>query len=46
MIDKKYPGRGYGNIELTQVVNYVKSLEVFDNIKTSFVSEVRSAQEF
>ena len=38
MIDKKYQGRGYGKMALTQVINYVKSLKLFDNIKTLFSS--------
>ena len=46
MIDKKYQGRGYGKIALTQVINYVISLKVFRKIKTSFVPGGKFAEEF
>jgi len=46
MIDKKYQGKGYGNMALTPVINYVKSLKVFYNIKTSIVSGENCAEGF
>ena len=46
MIDKKYQGKGYGKIALTQVIDYVKSLNVFDEIKTSYVPSENGAEEF
>ena len=46
MIDKKYQGKGYGKIALTQVINYVKSLKIFDEIKTSYVPKDNSAEGF
>tara|TARA_B110000483_G_scaffold97032_1_gene119216 strand:- start:426 stop:884 length:459 start_codon:yes stop_codon:yes gene_type:complete len=46
MIDKKYQGKGYGKIALTQVIDYVKSLKVFDEIKTSYVPAENDAEGF
>ena len=46
MIDKKYQGKGYGKIALSQVINYVKSLKIFDEIKTSYVPKDNSAEGF
>ena len=46
MIDEKYQGKGYGKIALTQVINYVKSLKVFDEIKTSYVPAENDAEGF
>ena len=46
MIDKKYQGKGYGKIALTQVINYVKSLKIFDEIKTSYVPKDNSVEGF
>ncbi len=46
MIDKKYQGKGYGKIALTQVIDYVKSLNVFDEIKTSYVPSENGAEGF
>jgi diamine N-acetyltransferase len=46
MIDEKYQGKGYGKIALTQVIDYVKSLKVFDNIKTSYVPAENGAEGF
>ena len=46
MIDKKYQGKGYGKMALTQVINIIKSLKVFDNIKTSIVQGENSAEGF
>ena len=46
MIDKKYQGKGYGKIALTQVIDYVKSFKVFTDIKTSYVPIDNSAEGF
>ena len=46
MIDKKYQGKGYGKIALTQVIDYVKSFKVFTEIKTSYVPTDNSAEGF
>ena len=46
MIDEKYQGKGYGKIALNQVINYIKSLKVFDEIKTSYVPTENSAEGF
>jgi len=46
MIDKNYQGKGYGKIALTQVIDYVKSLKMFDEIKTSYVLTDNSAERF
>jgi len=46
MIDKKYQGKGYGKIALSQVIEYVKSFKVFDNIGTSYVATDNSAEGF
>jgi len=46
MIDKKYQGKGYGKIALTQVIDYVKSFKIFDEIKTSYVPAENSAEGF
>ena len=46
MIDKKYQGKGYGKIALTQVIDYVKSLKAFDSIKTSYVTGKNGAEGF
>ena len=46
MIDKNYQGKGYGKIALTQVIDYVKSLKIFDEIKTSYVPTDNSAEGF
>ena len=46
MIDKKYQGKGYGKIALTQVIDYVKSFKVFTEIKTSYVPADNSAEGF
>ena len=36
MIDEKYQGKGFGKIALTLVVDYVKSLKIFNEIYTSY----------
>ena len=46
MIDKKYQGKGYGKIALTQVIDYVKSFKVFTELKTSYVPTDNSAEGF
>ena len=46
MIDNKHQGKGYGKIALTQVIEYVKSFKVFDNIGTSYVPTDNSAEGF
>ena len=46
MIDKKYQGKGYGKIALTQVIDYVKSFKLFNEIKTSYVPTDNSAEGF
>ena len=46
MIDKKYQGRGYGKMALTQVIHYIKSLKVYDEIKTSYVPKKNDAKGF
>ena len=46
MIDKKHQSKGYGKIALTQVIKYVKSLKVFDEIKTSYVPAENGAEGF
>ena len=46
MIDKNYQGKGYGKIALTQVIDYVKSFKVFDDIKTSYVPTEDGAKGF
>ena len=46
MIDKKHQGKGYGKVALTQVIDYVKSLKVFNEIKTSYVPTDNSAEGF
>ena len=46
MIDEKYQGKGYGKIALTQVIDYVKSLKVFDEIKASYVPAESGAEGF
>ena len=46
MIDKKYQGKGYGKIALSQVIDYVKSLKVYDEMKTSYVPKKNDAKGF
>ena len=46
MIDKKYQGKGFGKIALTQVIDYVKSFKVFKEIKTSYVPTEYGAEGF
>ena len=46
MIDEKYQGSGYGKIALTQVIDWVKSLEAFKEIRTSYVPTKNGADGF
>tara|TARA_B100000470_G_C19579726_1_gene297247 strand:- start:80 stop:520 length:441 start_codon:yes stop_codon:yes gene_type:complete len=46
MIDKKYQGKGYGKVALTQVIDWVKSLKIFEEIKTSYVPKKNGADGF
>ena len=46
MIDKRYQGKGYGKIALTQVIDNVKSFKVFNTVKTSYVPTDNNAGGF
>ena len=46
MIDKNYQGKGYGKIALTQVIDYVRSLNLYTDIKTSYVPAENGAGGF
>ena len=46
MIDKKYQGKGYGKVALTQVIDWVKSLKIFEEIKTSYVPKIMVLMDF
>ena len=46
MIDKKYQGKGFGKIALTQVIDYVKSLNIYNEIKTSYFPTENGAEGF
>ena len=46
MIDEKYQGSGYGKIALTQVIDWVRSLEAFEEIRTSYVPTKNGADGF
>ena len=46
MIDRKYQGKGFGKIALTQVVNFVRSLNLYTYIATSYVPAENSAGGF
>tara|TARA_X000001036_G_C20031283_1_gene542833 strand:+ start:62 stop:520 length:459 start_codon:yes stop_codon:yes gene_type:complete len=46
MIDKKYQGKGYGKIALTQVIDYVKSFKELNKVRTSYVPKDNSAEGF
>ena len=37
MIDRKYQGKGFGKIALTQVIDFVRSLNLYTYIATSYV---------
>ena len=46
MIDCKYQGNGFGKIALTQVIDYVRSLNLYTDIKTSYVPAENGAGGF
>ena len=46
MIDHKYQGKGFGKIALTQVIDYVRSLNLYTDIKTSYVPAENGAGGF
>ena len=46
MIDCKYQGKGFGKIALTQVIDYVRSLNLYTDIKTSYVAAKNGAGGF
>ena len=46
MIDRKYQGKGFGKIALTQVIDFVRSLNLYTYIATSYVPAENSAGGF
>ena len=46
MIDHKYQGKGFGKIALTQVIDFVKSLNLYTYIATSYVPAENGAGGF
>jgi diamine N-acetyltransferase len=46
MIDCKYQGKGFGKIALTQVIDFVRSLNLYTYIKTSYVPAENGAGGF
>ena len=46
MIDRKYQGKGFGKIALTQVIDFVRSLNLYTYIATSYVPAENSARGF
>ena len=46
MIDKKYQGKGFGKIALTQVIDFVRSLNLYTYIATSYVPAENGAGGF
>ena len=46
MIDRKYQGKGFGKIALTQVIDYVRSLNLYTYIATSYVPAENGAGGF
>ena len=46
MIDSKYQGKGFGKIALTQVIDFVKSLNLYTYIATSYVPAENGAGGF
>ena len=46
MIDEKHQGKGYGKLALTQVIDWVRSLEVFEEIRTSYVPTKNGSDGF
>ena len=46
MIDEKHQGKGYGKLALNQVIDWVRSLEAFEEIRTSYVPTKNGADGF
>ena len=46
MIDRKYQGKGFGKIALTQVIDFVRLLNLYTYIATSYVPAENSAGGF
>ena len=46
MIDGKYQGKGFGKIALTQVIDFVRSLNLYTYIATSYVPAENGAGGF
>ena len=46
MIDHKYQGKGFGKIALTQVIDFVRSLNLYTYIATSYVPVENGAGGF
>ena len=46
MIDREYQGKGFGKIALTQVIDFVRSLNLYTYIATSYVPAENSAGGF
>ena len=46
MIDEKHQGKGYGKLALNQVIDWVRSLEIFEKIRTSYVPTKNGADGF
>ena len=46
MIDEKHQRKGYGKFALTQVIDWVRSLEAFEEIRTSYVPTKNSSDGF
>ena len=46
MIDRKYQGKGFGKIALTQVIDFVRSLNLYTYIATSYVPAADGAGGF
>ena len=46
MIDSKYQGKGFGKIALTQVIDFVRSLNLYTYIATSYVPAENGAGGF
>ena len=46
MIDEKHQGKGYGKLALNQVIDWVRSLEAFEEIRTSYVPTKNGADVF
>ena len=46
MIDREYQGKGFGKIALTQVIDFVRSLNLYTYIATSYVLAENGAGGF